>query len=412
MNARGAILATGDELITGRRVDTNSSTVQSRLLSCGVEVVECRQVGDDIGQISRALDELAQRADHVVVTGGLGPTEDDKVRDAVSHWTGRALVENTQAKRDLMERFARWGREPSPSNLRQIMLPEGAELLANPVGTAPGFMVMHQDTSVWALPGVPFEMVQMLEEQVVPRLVAGGCAALDQRVLQVVGLTESALGELLQPWMSGDVPERPVVGITAHAGTMTVSLRGRDVEAIDRVLAEIRDELGSRVFAEGDVSLASVVVDLLRESGATLASAESCTGGMISAEITSVPGASDVFVEGFVTYSNEAKARTISVSQGTLDAHGAVSAETAIEMAAGARQRAHSTHAVSVTGVAGPGGGTADKPVGTVFLGLASHAGASHRALNVPGDRERVRQRTTVAALNLLRLTLLGSARK
>lgn len=403
--SKAAILATGEELVSGRRIDTNSSFIQQRLRRIGIAVAESRQVGDALQDIQEALEDQARCHCVVIVTGGLGPTEDDRTREAVARVAGVPLVESPSARAHLEEFLRRLGRRMPASNLRQALLPEGAELLDNPKGTAPGFRLSIHAADVFVLPGVPLEMKWMLEHQVAPRLKNSSLATLEDRILQVVGVTESQLGEMLQDWMQSSEP--PAVSVTAHAGVMTVCLTDRGDAAglrrLDELQAKVEQILGAKVFSRGEETLEKALVDLLRARSETLAVAESCTGGLLAAGLTDVPGASEVLLEGAVTYSNAAKTRTLGVAEDLLEQFGAVSEPVARVMAEGIRQRAASTYGIGITGIAGPGGGTPDKPVGRVHIAIATASRTEHRKLQVTGDRGLIRKRSAIAALALLR---------
>lgn len=407
-----AILATGDELLSGMRVDTNSSYLQNLLQPLGIAVVECRQVGDRQEHLVTALRELAARAQVLLVTGGLGPTPDDLTREALAEFSGNALVRSDEAEQQLRSFFAARGSVPSPSNLRQADLPRGASGIPNPRGTAPGIRLHHESALVFALPGVPHEMRHMAREEVLPYLRRQrlGPGTVDV-TLQTAGLPESVIGERLGPIMRRGQPR---VGITAHGGSISVSIRDRGDEGgrerIRRTQAEIHQLLDPYVFGAGRLSLAEHVGHRLLERGATLALAESCTGGLLASQLTEVPGISAAFLEGCVTYSNDAKTRTLGVPESMLVERGAVSEEVAEAMAIGVRVRARSTYGIGITGVAGPGGGTEDKPVGLVYVALADARETVCRKLQIAGDRLHIRQVSASAALDLLRRTLDGVA--
>ncbi len=404
-----AIVASGDELMTGRRVDTNSSAIQTYLRRLGIRVVECRQVGDEEGEICRCLKEAVQVASIVVTTGGLGPTEDDRMRAAVASAAGVELQHSAEAEATIREFFARLGRPASPSNSRQALIPGGGRVLKNESGTAPGFEIEVGQATLFALPGVPREMHWMMKNRVLPALrTRFEEAPYEHELLQVVGLPESVLGEKIESWM--DERSLPSVGVTAHIGVITISIADRANEEgrsrLLRCVEELRTTLGRAIFSRGETTLEEHVVEALRQSGSTVAVAESCTGGMIGSWLTRVAGASEVFLEGCITYSNAAKERTLKVPAAILEQHGAVSEETARAMAEGVRARAGTTYGLSVTGIAGPGGGSPDKPVGRVHVAVATPGETHHRRLDLRGDRHVVRRRASVSALDLLRRQL------
>lgn len=430
---RAELISVGTELLLGDVVDTNASFLATRLAAIGIDVLRTTVVGDNLGRISAAVKEaLGREADVVIVGGGLGPTADDLTREAVADACGVGLSLNQQALDSVKAWFAQRGRAMAESNRRQALFPEGAEVLVNSTGTAPGFLVAAGRAVIACLPGVPRELKAMFTEELEPRLrdlVAAreGGAIIHSRVLKFIGISESELAEMMADLLQGSNPTvAPLVGagqvilrITAKAPT-----KARALDLIAPVEREIRRRAGRWLAATDDEAIEEVVGRLLRRAGLTLAVAESCTGGLISALITNVPGSSDYFNRGFITYANEAKEELLGVRASTLRDYGAVSPETCREMAVGARRRAKTDLAVAVTGIAGPGGGTETKPVGLVYIGVS---GPNDRGdddntrdeldsidstvveeLRFAGPRDVIRQRSAVAALDLLRRRLLG----
>jgi len=408
-----AIVAVGSELLGGSRVDTNSLWITQRLDGIGMGVVRKSCVGDDVGAIASELTESARRAPVVVVTGGLGPTGDDLTREALSAFTGRALVLDPQLLDELRGRFSRRG-IPMPSiNEKQAFAIEGGRPLRNPRGSAPGIWFEENGVIVTCLPGVPAEMKAMFEELVLPELARRFAGAPRyRRVLKIAGMGESAVEErvkgVYEKWNSHAFTILASVGeVHLH---LTASGSEEEARAIlDAQTADFEAALPGKIFGRDGDTLEGVVGDLLRRRGATISTAESCTGGLIAERLTDVPGSSDYFRGGIVAYADDVKTDTLGVSPATLAAHGAVSESTAIEMATGARDRFGTDFAVAATGIAGPAGGTPEKPVGTVWIALAEPAGARGRLLRPPGDRALIRGWTAVAALELLRRTLVGS---
>jgi nicotinamide-nucleotide amidase len=403
---RVAILSTGEELLRGAIADTNAQFLARTLRRAGGVAIEIRQVGDGREEIARAAGELARRCDLLVVTGGLGPTADDRTREALADAAGVGLKEDAAAAAGVAAFFRRLGREPSPSNRQQAFVPEGARVVPNPIGSAPGFELAIGPARAVALPGVPAEMKAMVNATLLPGLSAEpGALAQEERLLQVAGLAESVVGERIDAWLRRTEP--PLVSVTVSAGHLTVAVTDRgDAEGRSRLAAaasELRRLLGAHVFAEGETTLAQHVVTRLRARGETVALAESCTGGLVGAALTDVPGSSQVFLEGCVTYSEAAKIRALNVPAALLAAHGAVSEEVARGMADGVRRRAGATWGVAVTGVAGPDGGSAAAPVGCVHLARAGANGVEHVRKQFPGDRGLVRAFAVTAALDLLR---------
>lgn len=405
MSRTAAVLSIGDELIAGDSVDTNAPWLSSRLFDLGWRVIERRTAADDAVTIASAITDLAARADVLISTGGLGPTLDDLTRAAMARAIEEELVEDDGAARTIRAWFARSGRELPEVNLVQALRPASAACLENPNGTAPGLRGAIGATRVYALPGPPREMQPMFESLVAPELAGGD--AWTTRALHTFGIGESDVAQRLGDLLARD--ERVVAGTTASEGVVSVRLRAPATRARELATAErrVRDALGVYVFGEGDDTLASATLGMLRARDETLALAESCTGGLLGSMITSVAGSSDVFAGGWVSYSNRFKRDHLGVDESTLSTHGAVSSETAYAMARGALARSGADHALSITGVAGPDGGTPGKPVGTVWIGYAKGGGdVETRLFRFPGERETVRRRSAMAALGMLRLSV------
>ncbi|MFG0306094.1 MAG: competence/damage-inducible protein A [Phycisphaerales bacterium JB040] len=413
MHRTANILAVGDELILGQRTDTNSARVAAELTARGVRVLQHTTEDDDRQRLALAISRLTADADLLVITGGLGPTADDLTRQALADAAGEELVTDETALDDLRAFYAARNRPMPETNAVQAQRPESAECLKNENGTAPGLFIRFNECDVIALPGPPSEMLPILHREFDTRLRTDAIIA--ARQLQTFGLGESNVAELL-----GDLMERgrdPLVGTTASGGIVSVRIRSERADspdAAERALDDterlVRERLGPIVFHAGpeDDALARVVLGLLGTRGETLATVESCTAGGLGARITDVPGASSAFVGGLITYSNALKTGLAGVPGALLDAHGAVSREVAVAMAEGGRERLGATHALAVTGIAGPNGGTLDKPVGTVWIALASEGQLTDaRRFRITGDREQVRSRTAVVALGLLRLRLI-----
>ena len=408
------ILSTGDELTTGKVIDTNSAYIADRLLALGIKVAAVLKVGDEEEKLLWAFEQARQLGDVVIGTGGLGPTVDDLTTEVVAEFLGLKLVEDEQVAGNLRNRFERRGVPWTANNIKQALFPEGATIIPNPVGTAPGFNVdIGRGKRLLWLSGVPHEMIAMLRETVLPWLSEqkGGQTQIHEATFKIHGITESKLDDLVKPIKVGNHAK---LSFRAHFPDLTLRLTVSGNEAQTRDFAALREQiraiLGQYIYAEGDLTMEEVVGQLLLAKKQTLALAESCTGGLISHRITRVAGSSAYFLGAAVTYSNEEKIRSLGVNPATLERFGAVSRETALEMSAGIRQRTGATIALSVTGVAGPSGGSVEKPVGTVWLSLAS--ANQHEAkllkLIVLTDRERIIQGTSQAALNWLRQALLA----
>jgi nicotinamide-nucleotide amidase len=406
------ILSTGDELTTGKVIDTNSTFIADRLFSVGVRVAAILKIGDDRAKLLWAFHQARDLGDLVIGTGGLGPTADDLTTELVAEFLGKKLILDEAVLAGLKQRFAARGFTWTENNLKQAQFPDGATILANPVGTAPGFRVAIADAKslIW-LSGVPQEMTAMFNATVLPWVVAqqGANAGVFTGTFKIYGLTESKLDDLVKPLTLGTQGK---LSFRVHFPDLTLRLTvaGGKSETANfvRLCDQIRNILGSHIYAEGDITLEEQVGKLLLEKKQTLALAESCTGGLISHRITRVAGSSAYYLGGAVTYANDAKMQFLGVQSETLEKHGAVSEQTALEMARGIKERTGATIAVSVTGVAGPSGGSPEKPVGTVWIGLASDALHEARHYQFHGDRERIILATSQAALNWLRLALIG----
>lgn len=411
---QAVIIAVGDELTTGQTVDTNSAWLARQLAEIGVGTLQHVTVADQLEAVRDEIARAAARCDVVLVSGGLGPTADDLTREALAAALGAPLERNEQSEARLREFFARRRREMPAANLVQAMCPRGAAPIDNTCGTAPGIHARLGAAEVYAVPGVPREMKVMFERDIRPALQArAGGAAIVSTVLYTYGAAEADIGEQLRDLMRRD--RNPAVGTTAQETVIGVRIvaRGdsppaaRDLLAADA--AEVRGRLGAIVYGENDPRIAAAVGELLRRAGRTIATAESCTGGLIAKQLTDIPGSSAYLLEGIVTYSNAAKTRRLGVPEELIRAYGAVSAAVAEAMAVGCRVASGADYALSVTGIAGPDGGTADKPIGLVYVGLADAGGCEVKEYRL-GEyltRDEVRDRTAKAALNRVRLKLL-----
>lgn len=400
------VLSIGEEVIGGDIVDSNAAELSRRLAELGVAVRGFRAVGDVEDEIAERFLEAAERADVVISTGGLGPTRDDLTRQGLAKALREPLTEDPVALEQIRAIFARYGRPMSESNRLQALRPTSAELIENPVGTAPGLVARLGRAWVFLLPGIPFEMKRMFADTVAERLRVEGLApgAPPRRRIKCHGIAESVAGERIAKWMGEN--RDPYVGVTVSGGVLTVSIRARRASeesavAVDRIAGEIREALGPDVFGAENDTLESVLVELARSARVRIATAESCTGGRIAAAITSIPGSSDVFAGGVVAYANEAKIAMLDVPAELIAAHGAVSGEVARAMARGAAARFAAKIAVSATGVAGPGGGTESKPVGLVHLGIHAHGREHSREMKWVGDRDAIQLRAARTALDL-----------
>ena len=413
------VVAVGSELLTPHKTDTNSLFLTERLDAVGIRVVQKLVVGDDPPGLSRALRYALRTADVAIVTGGLGPTADDVTRDVVAELLDAPLEESPDIVEGIRARFAARGLEMPAINRRQAAVPRGAEVLTNPRGTAPGLWLTAGESRLVLLPGPPRELRPMFDRLVEDRLAsAAGGRRVQRRLIRTTGRTESHIDELARPVYEPLAASKPPVETTILASLgqidLHVSTVGVDPEAGGRVLeaavAELAAVLGSSVVSTDGRSLPEVVGDLLRRRRARVALAESCTGGLIASRLTDVPGSSAYVHAGWVLYSNAAKA-ALGVAPTLVEAHGAVSEPVAEAMAVAARRAAGVEFGLAVTGIAGPGGATPAKPVGTVCLALAGpDARTRVRRVQLPGDRERVKFQASQAALDLLRRTLLRDA--
>ncbi len=415
--ARAAIIAVGSELLTPLRVETDSLLVTGQLNALGIDVVMKGVAGDDREEVSHLFRAALARADLVVFTGGLGPTDDDVTREAVSAALGRALKEDVGITERLRERFAARG-YPGPmpeSNRRQAMVPAGARVLENSRGSAPGLWLEEGDAVIVLLPGPPRELRPMLEALVDgPLRERSAGAPLIRRVVKIAGRIESQTDEMLQPlyreWEQGT--PRISATILAALGQLELHLwtRGSSAEeaaaALERAVGEARAVIGRDVFSTDGRSLEAVVGDLLAARGLRIALAESCTGGMLASRLTDVPGSSRYVSLGVVAYENEAKTSLLGVPAALIAEHGAVSEPVAVAMAEGARSRAAVDVGVGVTGIAGPGGGSPEKPVGTVAIAASTAAGTRSRMFRFHGERDQVKFQASQAALDMVRRTL------
>lgn len=415
MLPRVEIVAVGSELLTPERVDTNSLWLTEQLNELGFEVRAKAIVGDDLERLTQAIEEALRGAELVITTGGLGPTEDDLTRDAASRALQRALQPREDLWQELQAKFARLGRPLPENNRRQTLVLEGAQVLPNPRGTAPGQCCeLSEDSMVVLLPGPPRELKPMFVDHLRSRLAArGGGRVLVRSLLKVVGLGESAMDELLLP-VYAQFPEIRVTTLFTELDLEVHLNAAAESEAQARAMLApmekaVEQALGRHVYARGPMTLAQVVGDLLRQRQASLVTAESLTGGMVAQRVTAVAGSSQYFLGSWVTYSDAMK-RELGVPADVLEAHGAVSAPVAEAMASAARGRSGADFALSLTGVAGPDGGSQETPVGTVYLGLACESGTCSKRVTFPGDREGVRSRAAQAALDWLRRSLLDEA--
>jgi nicotinamide-nucleotide amidase len=413
---KACILAIGSEMLTPFRVDTNSLFITDRLNAIGYDVRLKAVVADDVSELARVIESALGWVDLLVITGGLGPTEDDMTRDAVARVLGIPLdVDETIVER-IRERFARRGMTMPGINRRQAMVPRGADVLPNPNGTAPGLWLEKGGTALVLLPGPPREMKPILEAVIAERLAPKSKGSgLFRRVLKITGRAESDVDAQAQPvygmWTTQAVPISTT--ILAVLGQIELHLTAQasnkaDAEgALDAAVQELQDVLGPAVYSIDGRALEVVVGDLLREHTMTIAVAESCTGGLLASRLTDVPGSSDYMDRGVVCYSNQSKTDLAGVPEALIREHGAISEPVAKAMAEGIRSRAGTNIGIGITGIAGPGGGTPEKPVGTVAVAVAVDDEVRVRTFQFIGNREMVKFQAAQSALNMTRLMLL-----
>jgi len=412
---RSEIVSVGTELLLGEITDTNASYMSQRLAEIGVDVHFRHTVGDNLQRIVSVVELALSRCDVVLLCGGLGPTQDDLTREAIAEVTGCPLRPDPAAEAHLREFFARRGLVPTPNNLKQATCPEGGRLLENTCGTAPGLLVEHEDKVLIAVPGPPPEMREMMQREVLPYLLsrAGKDAAIIRsRMIRLCDIGESSLVAEIDDIIRNQTD--PTVAPYASPGEVklriaTKARSGQEAtRKLDEMEATLRERLGDHVYGVDEESMEVAIGKALVERGATLAVAESCTGGLLASRVTDVPGSSRYFIGGVVAYSNEVKRDVLGVSAEVLEESGAVSEPCAKAMAEGVRALYQADYAVATTGIAGPGGGTEDKPVGLVFIAVGDERGTICGRHNWPGTREQFKQRVSQMALSMLRKRILG----
>ncbi len=413
---KAEIIAVGSELLTPDRVDTNSLFLTARLNQLGIEVTRKTVVGDELPLLRNAFDEAAKRVELIIASGGLGPTEDDRTRDAVADLFGRKLSRDPAVMSKIEARFRQIGRKMSEVNARQAMVPEGAAVLDNDRGTAPGLWLEVGGRIVILLPGPPHELKAMFTAQVEPRLARLSTGVrLVARELRVAGMGESDVDQRIAPIYTRHSDVQTTI-LTAP-GEIQIHLRAwtLDAAAAERQLKGIVESivltLGEAVFTTAGESMEEVVARELTMRHATIATAESCTGGLLAERLTRISGSSAYFLGGVVSYSNTLKSAWVDVPAEIIESRGAVSSEVAVALADGIRRRTGATLGVGITGVAGPTGGTPEKPVGTVHVAIADASGSKERGVLYPGERDRIRWQASQTALDLVRRYFLYAAR-
>ena len=414
------LITIGDELLLGFTIDTNAAHISRVLAGAGIEIVRRTTVGDEAEKIAQAVREAIDRTGAVITTGGLGPTSDDLTKPAIARIFGRTMKLDEAIAARLEERWrTRFPNSVFPStNRTQAEIPQGARILVNRHGTAPGIW-LEDERGRWVamMPGVPREMRGMLAEELLPEIqtrMKGVESVVLSGTLRTTGIAESAIAELLGPNFLGDQKSElgslPLAYLPGVAGVdLRVTAKGmppaRAQKLVREALVKLRSRVEAYAYGEDDADLAAVVLERCRTLKLKLAVAESCTGGMLGERITTIPGSSDVFLGGVIAYDNDVKKKLLGVRTEDLERHGAVSEEVALQMASGVRERTGADVGVSVTGIAGPGGGTAEKPVGLVWIAI-NGSGTKARRFHVGGDRTEIRQRAAQAALEMVRRTL------
>ena len=409
---KAEILAVGTELLMGQISNTNAQYISSKLPDVGIGVYYHSVVGDNPNRLKESLKTALERCDVVITTGGLGPTQDDLTKETIAGVFGKKLVLHEESLNSIKSFFNRIGRQMTHNNEKQAYMPEDSIILKNNNGTAPGCIIEQGSKVVVMLPGPPSEMKPMFDDYVLPYFKKKRAVLIESKFLRVFGIGESAMETLIIDLIDGQT--NPTIATYAKEGEVTLRISaqvkaGEDSEMILKpVIDEIKKRTGDCLYSDTDQNLYSVVANLLLENNITIATAESCTGGLVAETLTNISGISKVFIGGAVTYANEAKEEILGVNKQTLEKYGAVSRETAAEMAEGIRKRLNTDLGLSITGIAGPDGGTVEKPVGLVYIGLSSESGTITKELKLSGNRMRIRTVTALHAFDMIRRHING----
>lgn len=409
---KAEILAVGTELLMGQIANTNAQYISSKLPYVGIGVYYHSVVGDNINRLQESLKTALERCDVVITTGGLGPTQDDLTKETIAGIFGKKLVLHEESLNFIKSFFNKIGRQMTQNNEKQAYLPESSIILKNNNGTAPGCIIEQGSKVVVMLPGPPSEMKPMFDDYVLPYFKKKSEFLIESKFLRVFGIGESAMETLILDLIDGQT--NPTIATYAKEGEVTLRVSaqvkaGEDSEIILKpVIDEIKKRAGDCLYSETDQSLDTVAAKLLLDMNITIATAESCTGGLVAETLTNFAGISRVFMGGAVTYANEAKEEILGVNKRTLEKYGAVSRETAVEMAEGIRKRLKTDMGISITGIAGPDGGTVEKPVGLVYIGLSSDKGTLTKELRLSGNRKRIRTVTALHAFDMIRRHIIG----
>lgn len=408
---KAEILAVGTELLLGNIVNTNAQYISKRLADLGIYVYHQSVIGDNAGRLKKAYELAFKRADLVITTGGLGPTKDDLTKEIAFEYLGKNAVLHEESLYRIEEFFRKIDRPMVESNKKQAYFPEDAIIMPNHKGTAPGCIIEHDEKILAVLPGPPREMKAMFEECLVPYLMKYQDEIFHSKTLRILGVGESHVAEMLDDILENS--KNPTVAPYAKDSevTLRITAKAKDKMQAEKLISpvenEIKKRLGIAVYAEGDITLEDVIGKILIDNNITISTVESCTGGLLAGKIVNYPGISAVFNEGMITYSNDAKMKRIKVRKETLEKYGAVSSQTAAEMAEGVAKITGSDIGISTTGIAGPDGGTKEKPVGLVYVGLYIKGDLKTKELHLVGDRQRIREHSVIRALEWMRRELI-----
>lgn len=406
------IIGIGSELLLGQIANTDAQYISQRLSELGINVYYHTVVGDNLERVKKVLKTATSRADLIFTTGGLGPTMDDLTKEAIADFLGLPMVLHESSKEAIEGYFKRSGREISENNYRQAYFPQGSLVMENNNGTAPGAIIEKDNKIFVVLPGPPRELIPMFNDFVMPYLEKKSSEKITSRVLKIYGMGESTMEDKIKDLLKNQT--NPTIAPLSTPSELTLRITAktsRDESPdyfLDPIEEEIKKRLGDVIYGHGEDSLESVVIDLLQKNKITIALAESCTGGLVSQRLTSIPGASKVFLEGITSYSNESKALRLAVDESILKEYGAVSSETAEEMALGLLKTSNADLTLSITGIAGPEGGSIEKPIGLVYIGIASKSGfLKVNKYNFTGNRHRIQVSASSVAIDTIRRYLL-----
>ena len=409
---KAEIIAVGTEILLGDILNTNAQYISKELANLGIDLYYQTVVGDNPKRLKDTIYNAFSRADLVITTGGLGPTEDDLTKETGAEYFGKELILDEKALNRIKKFFEKTNRVMTENNIKQAYVPEGSIVMYNDNGTAPGIIIEENNKIMVLLPGPPKETVPMFEQQVRPFLISKQNYTLVSRVLRVADIGESMMETKVKDIIDGQL--NPTIAPYAKdtESLLRITARGKNENEannlIEPVAKKIYERLGNSIYAEGETSIEEVVSNMLIEKNFTISTAESCTGGLLAATFIKYPGISKAFKDGIVSYSNDAKINRLNVKRETIEKYGAVSPQTAIEMAEGAAKTSNTNIGISTTGVAGPGGGTKEKPVGLVYIGICINGQTQAKEFRFAGNRERIRRKTVHSALNWLRLILLS----